>query len=211
MTGPGRFITLEGIEGVGKSTCMGFVADYLARQGIAVRVTREPGGTPLGERIRAMVLDHSDQSLPAMAELLLIFAARSVHVENLIRPELAAGTWVVCDRFTDATFAYQGGGRGIEPAFINRLADTVHGNLWPDLTLLLDAPVETGLARRQQRGPADRIEAEQAAFFERARAIYLERQRAAPERIRLIDAAGPIEAVQNAIESALEDLIENIK
>jgi dTMP kinase len=211
MTAPGRFITLEGIEGVGKSTCLSYAADYLQQQGLAVQVTREPGGTELAERIRDMVLDHGAEPLPPVAELLLIFAARSAHLENLIRPQLAAGSWVVCDRFTDATFAYQGGGRKLATELIEHLAATVHGDLWPDLTLLLDAPVAVGRSRRRQRGPADRIEAEQGEFFERVRERYLQRQRDAPDRIKLIDAEGALEQVQQAIRRHLEGLLKSLR
>jgi dTMP kinase len=208
---PGRFITLEGIEGVGKSTSLAWVKTYLEQHGIQVLATREPGGTALAEHIRALVLDHGAEPLPPTAELLLIFAARSAHLENLIRPQLQAGNWVVCDRFTDATFAYQGGGRGLSTALIEDLAGAIHGDLWPDLTLLLDAPVAVGQARRRQRGPADRIEAERSEFFERVRATYLKRQRAVPERIKLIDASGSLEEVQNALQAQLADLLNRIK
>jgi len=203
----GRFITLEGIEGVGKSTNLAFVEAYLRARGRSVRVTREPGGTPLAERIRALVLDHGEEPLPALTELLLIFAARSAHLDNLIRPALAAGQWVVCDRFTDATFAYQGGGRGLDADIIEQLAAYAHGDLWPDLTLLLDAPVDVGHRRRSQRGPADRIEAEGEAFFARVRQAYLDRRGRAPERIKLVDATSPLEQVQQAIRGHLDQLL----
>ena len=208
MTPPGRFITLEGIEGVGKSTSLGWVKTHLEQQGIQVLATREPGGTALAEHIRALVLDHGAEPLPATAELLLIFAARSAHLENLIRPQLEAGNWVICDRFTDATFAYQGGGRGLSTALIEDLARAIHADLWPDLTLLLDAPVAIGQARRRQRGPADRIEAEREEFFERVRATYLQRQRAAPQRIKLVDASQSLEQVQSALRQHLTELLD---
>src|SRR5438270_4678348 len=156
----GRFITLEGIEGAGKSTVAQLVSEWLASRGINARVTREPGGTPLAERVRKIVLDRGDEAVSPRAETLLMFAARSIHVENLIRPALARGEWVVCDRFSDATRAYQGGGRGVDAALIDALARSVHAGLEPDCTLLLDLPVEAGLARARARrgapGAADR-------------------------------------------------------
>lgn len=207
MSQRGRFITLEGIEGVGKSTNLALIETHLRARGIQVRVTREPGGTPLAENIRKLVLDHGAEPLPAVAELLLIFAARSAHLANLIRPHLDAGNWVLCDRFTDATFAYQGGGRRLPRDMIEVIADAVHGGLWPDLTLLLDAPIAVGRARRRQRGAADRIEAEQAEFFARVRQAYLDRQQQAPERIKLVDASRPLEQVQAAIKSHIDEFV----
>ena len=210
MTRPGRFISLEGIEGVGKSTSIAWIQDYLGTRGINTVVTREPGGTPRAEQIRDLVLDHATEPLPAVGELLLIFAARSAHIENLIRPQLAAGAWVICDRFTDATFAYQGGGRGVSSALIHELATAVHAGLWPDLTLLMDAPVAVAQARRSQRGPADRIEAERNDFFERARSAYLERQRSEPGRIKLVDATQSMEQVKEAIQAHLQVLVDHM-
>jgi dTMP kinase len=203
----GRFITLEGIEGAGKSTLARALAAAIAERGLEVDLTREPGGTPLAEQLRAVLLARAGEPLTPAAETLLMFAARSVHVENRIRPALARGAWVVCDRFTDATHAYQGGGRGVESALIETLARATHGKVQPDRTLLLDLPVELGLARTRSRGAApDRFEAEAAAFFERVRARYLERATADPARFRVIDAAAPLADVQAAAVQALDDL-----
>lgn len=199
----GRFITLEGIEGVGKTTQASVVVDTLRARGIDVVQTREPGGTALGEGIRALLLD---KTLPAMApttELLLVFAARAEHLDKVIRPALAAGRWVVCDRFTDATYAYQGGGRGLPLATIATLETLVQQALQPDLTLLFDAPVDLALGRARARGEGDRFEAERAEFFGRVRAAYLDRARAAPARFRLIDAAQDLERVAATLRELL--------
>lgn len=185
----GRFITLEGIEGVGKTTQVPVVAAALRARGLDVLETREPGGTALGEGIRALLLDKSLPAMHALSELLLVFAARAEHVETVIRPALAAGRWVVCDRFTDATYAYQGGGRGLPQAAIATLETLVQAGLQPDLTLLFDAPVDTALARAKSRGDGDRFEAERAEFFTRVRAAYLERARRAPDRYTVVDAS----------------------
>jgi dTMP kinase len=189
----GRFITFEGIEGVGKSTQLERLKAVLEAQGREVVATREPGGTPLAERIRELVLHATGEPVPVAAELLLMFAARAVHTENRVRPALARGAWVLCDRYTDATYAYQGGGRGVADADIEPLARLAGRGLVPDLTLLLDAPVAMALERaRSRRGRADRIEAEAVAFFERVRARYLALAAAAPGRIAVIDASrGP--------------------
>ncbi|MFO7305016.1 MAG: dTMP kinase [Gammaproteobacteria bacterium] len=203
----GRFITIEGGEGVGKSTQVGLLRDWLAGQGIDVVVTREPGGTPRAERIRTLLLETSEESMPAVCELLLMFAARATHVENLIKPALERGAWVLCDRFIDATYAYQGGGRGFDTELIATLERTVLAGLRPDLTLLLDAPVEIGVARAQKRnrtnGMADRFELEQRAFFERVRATYLARANAEPDRIVVIDASEPLEVVTANLRAAV--------
>lgn len=192
MTTRGRFITLEGIEGAGKSTQVAVVADWLQDRGIPFLLTREPGGSPLAERIRALLLDPASAGMASDTELLLMFAARAEHLARRIRPALEAGTWVVCDRFTDATYAYQGGGRGVDMARIGLLEDFVQGPLRPDLTLLFDLPVELGLARAGRRSEPDRFESETGSFFARVRAAYLERARLYPARIRLVDAAaGP--------------------
>ena len=169
----GAFITLEGIEGVGKTTCLDFVQEYLASTNIPTVVTREPGGTALGENIRGWILLGDHGELSAETETLLMFAARAFHLDEVIRPALAAGRWVICDRFSDATVAYQGGGRRADPAWIKSLCAVVHANLEPDLTLLLDAPVEVGLARISAR-PPDHFEREDPGFFARVRATYLE-------------------------------------
>ncbi|HXB17220.1 MAG TPA: dTMP kinase [Steroidobacteraceae bacterium] len=204
----GRFLTLEGIEGAGKSTIAKFVLAYLARQQIPARLTREPGGTPLAERIRRLVLERGAEPLSPVTETLLMFAARDLHLQHVIRPALARGEWVVCDRFTDATRAYQGSGRGVDPQLIESLAAAVHGGLAPDCTLLLDVPVGLGLARARGRaaGDADRFEAETQTFFEKVRAGYLELARRAPERFHVIDASAPLAAVEAQVESILEAL-----
>lgn len=192
----GRFVTLEGIEGAGKSTIATALRDALAERGIRARVTREPGGTALAERVRALVLERGSEPIDPVAETLLMFAARRLHVTNFIEPVLARGEWVICDRFTDATRAYQGGGRGMPLRFIEQLAAAVHGDTPPALTLLLDLPVPVGLARAKSRQIAsDRFEAEDIAFFERVRGAYLQLAAAHPERIVIIDATQPREAV----------------
>ena len=199
----GRFITLEGLEGVGKSTHVEFVNGWLRAQGLTVVVTREPGGTPEADEIRSTLLKVRGAAFDPMAELLLMFAARALHVENVIRPALAAGTWVVCDRFTDASYAYQGGGRGIPAPRIAALERMVLKGLKPDLTLLLDASVGIGMARVRGRGGLDRFEQEQEAFFKRVRRVYLTRARREPRRIKVVDAAGGLADVQTAIGAVL--------
>lgn len=206
----GRFITVEGGEGVGKSTQLGIIHDTLATAGFEVVMTREPGGTPRAERIRELLLAPTPEPMPAVCELLLVFAARSSHVEHVIRPALARGAWVVCDRFTDATYAYQGGARGMPAGQISVLEQMVQGDLRPDLTLLLDAPVDLALerARRRNQGQdTDRFELERAAFFETVRSTYLERSRAEPERFRLIDAGASLAAVSARVRQAIEDYV----
>jgi dTMP kinase len=200
----GCFITLEGIEGAGKSTVARYILEWLQSRGERAVLTREPGGTPLAERVRELVLKPDGEAIPAEAEMLLMFAARSLHLANLIRPALARGEWVICDRFTDATRAYQGGGRGLEHTAIESLARLVHADLQPDLTLLLDLPVATGMARaRARRGHTDRFEREQAAFFERVRAAYLELARTEPQRFCIVDASRDLPAVQASVAQAL--------
>lgn len=202
----GVFITLEGGEGVGKSTNLAFVGECLAAAGKTVRVTREPGGTTLGERIRAILLDRGAEGMDVGAELLLMFAARAQHLAQVIRPALARGEWVVCDRFTDATYAYQGGGRGVAVERIAELETWVQGELRPDLTLLLDAPVELGRARVGGRGGEfDRFEREQLVFFERVRTAYLARAQREPARFRLIDASRPLNEVQAQLRQILNE------
>lgn len=195
----GRFITLEGLEGVGKSTHMEFVRATLEARGVRVRLTREPGGTPGADEIRSTLLKVRGGDFDPMAELLLMFAARALHVEEVIRPALASGTWVLCDRFTDASYAYQGGGRGIPTSRISALERMVLKGLKPDLTLLLDADVDVGMARVRGRGALDRFEQEQDAFFRRVRRSYLARARHEPRRIKVLDATGDIAAVQARI------------
>jgi len=203
-----RFITLEGGEGVGKTTNLRFVGDFLRQRGIPVLTTREPGGTALGEAVRGMLLGHG--RMTPQTELLLVFAARAQHLGEVIEPALTAGTWVVCDRFTDASFAYQGGGRGLPREFIAALEEYVQGARRPDLTLLLDAPIELGMERARGRNSADRFEAEESAFFVRVREAYLQQAEAEPERIRRVDASRSVERVQADIEHHLTRLLEKI-
>ena len=210
MSERGRFLTVEGIEGVGKSTQVPRLAQALNERAIPYVLTREPGGTPLAEKIRELVLAPGAEALPDAAELLLMFAARSLHLENFIKPHLEAGRWVLCDRFTDATYAYQGAGRGFALDSIAQLERWVQGAMRPDLTLLLDAPVAAGLERARARNAAagrasaaDRFECERVEFFERVRAGYLARAAAEPERIAVIDASGAIEQVSGRILEAL--------
>jgi dTMP kinase len=205
----GRFITLEGIEGAGKSTATQFVCATLRRAGVSVVATREPGGTALAERVRQIVLERGTETVSPMTETLLMFAARALHVTNLIRPALGRGEWVVCDRFTDATRAYQGSARGVDAGLIEQLAQAVHGDLTPDCTLLLDLPVATGLARARARtgAGADRFEAETVSFFEKVRAGYLAIARAEPARVRIIAAAAPLAAVEGEIAATLAALM----
>jgi dTMP kinase len=205
---PGRFLTIEGIEGVGKTTQVALLSAALKDRGIAHVVTREPGGTPLAERIREIVLNARDEALPPVAELLLMFAARSVHLTNHVEPNLRAGRWVICDRFTDATYAYPGGGRRLSSDTIRQLETTVQGARRPDLTLLLDAPVEQALRRARQRNPgtsADRFESERAEFFERVREVYLARAASEPHRIAAIDASQSADLVATRILALLEE------
>jgi dTMP kinase len=205
----GRFITLEGIEGAGKTTVARFVREWLEQRGIPFVATREPGGTPLAERVREIVLNRGGESITPDTETLLMFAARGIHLANRIRPALAKGEWVVCDRFTDATRAYQGAGRGVDREWIEQLARAVHGDLQPDRTLLLDLPVAVGQARARARSgpaPTDRFEEEADVFFERVRAEYLRLARAEPRRFRIIDAARPLPEVEAGVAAALEDI-----
>jgi len=202
----GRFLTIEGIEGVGKSTQVARLSKDLTERGIAHVVTREPGGTPLAERIRDVVLNARDEALPPVAELLLMFAARAIHLANHVEPNLLAGRWVICDRFTDATYAYQGGGRGMDLNHIRQLEVMVQGARRPDLTVLLDAPVEQGMQRARQRNAgaaADRFESERAEFFERVRDAYCTRAAAEPNRIAVIDAGQSADRVAAGIIAEL--------
>jgi dTMP kinase len=205
----GLFITVEGGEGVGKTTNLAFIADYLRASGIELVQTREPGGTPLAEQIRALLLQARDENVAPMAELLLMFAARAQHLERVVQPALDAGAWVLCDRFTDATYAYQGGGRQLDLGVIADLERLVQGNFRPDLTLLLDLPVAEGLARADARGELDRFEQEQLAFFERVRGVYLERARRFPEQFHVIDASGSLAEVQGSIGKVLSGLVRS--
>lgn len=206
----GRFITLEGIEGAGKTTVARFVREWLEARGIPFVATREPGGTPLAERVREIVLNRGGEAITPVTETLLMFAARGIHLNTLIRPALARGDWVVCDRFTDATRAYQGAGRGVDLAWIEHLARAVHGDLQPDRTLLLDLPVPVGQARARQRSgpaPTDRFEEEADVFFERVRAEYLRLARAEPRRFRILDASASLQEIAKTVPGALQDLI----
>ena len=205
----GRFVTVDGGEGAGKSTQMESIREYLERRGYRVVMTREPGGTSLGEEIRALLLGHREWGMTRAAETLLMFVARAEHLERVIRPALATGCWVLCDRFTDATYAYQGGGRGLPLERIAVLEDWVQGELRPDLTLLLDVPVATGLMRAGRRSVADRFEREDVDFFERVRAIYLERAAREPDRYRVVDASQSIKAVQAEVETMLAEWLES--
>ena len=203
----GKFITLEGGEGVGKTTNLAFIKDYLQQHNIPVVVTREPGGTVLAEKIRHLLLDKDSEAISEQAELLLIFAARAQHIKHVIEPALAQGEWVLCDRFTDATYAYQGGGRNMRISTIEWLENLVQGNLRPDLTLLLDAPVEIGIERARERGAFDRFESEKMSFFEHVRRAYLLQLELHPERIKLIKANQPLVDVQRAIVDVICTLL----
>jgi dTMP kinase len=207
MSAPARFITFEGIEGVGKSTQVAALAAALGNRQIAHVVTREPGGTPLAEKIRSLVLDAVQETLPAPAELLLMFAARAVHLANRIEPDLRSGRWVLCDRFTDATYAYQGAGRGLGTGIVASLENFVQGDRRPDLTIVLDLPIAKALERAHLRNPGaapDRFETERAEFFGRVRDAYLARAKANPQRCVLIDADRPAADVARAILSVIE-------
>ena len=204
----GLFITLEGPEGAGKSTNREYLAERLRERGIDVLLTREPGGTPLAERIRELLLDPSDEPMAADTELLLVFAARAQHLQQVIRPALAKGSVVLCDRFTDATYAYQGGGRGLSIERIAQLEQFVQGELRPDLTLIFDLPVEIGLARASARGRLDRFEQEGRGFFEAVRQAYLQRAEQAPQRYRVLDAGQTLAQVQADIDALLPSLLE---
>ncbi|SDH45332.1 dTMP kinase [Pseudomonas panipatensis] len=206
----GLFITLEGPEGAGKSTNREYLAALLRERGVEVQLTREPGGTPLAERIRELLLAPSDEPMAVDTELLLMFAARAQHIAQVILPALARGAVVLCDRFTDATYAYQGGGRGVPESRIAELERFVQGDLRPDLTLVFDLPVEVGLARAAARGRLDRFEQEDRGFFEAVRQAYLARAAASPARYRVLDAAQPLSAVQADLQALLPQLLERL-
>ncbi|NIA26971.1 MAG: dTMP kinase [Desulfobulbaceae bacterium] len=205
----GKFITVEGIEGVGKSTNVAHLTKAIEARGHTVISTREPGGTPLAERIREMLIEHGDEPISDVAELLLMFASRSLHINNVILPALEAGTWVVCDRFVDASRAYQGGGRGLPMQDIDQIAALVLGDLKPDVTILLDAPVEIGMSRADKRGAPDRIETERTAFFERVRECYLSLAASDPERFVVVDATEDMATVRDNIESIVAAIATN--
>jgi dTMP kinase len=205
------FITLEGIEGLGKSTNLDFIADLCQQAGHDVVVTREPGGTPAAEAIREFILQRSHEDLSDLAELMLMFAARAEHLTGLIRPALARGATVICDRFSDASFAYQGGGRGLPMASIATLRDLVQNDLRPDLTILLDAPLEVSAARMAARDYQDRFEQEKLEFFGRVKQAYLDIARQEPARVKIVDADQPLEQVQKMIKQLLQQHIIHIK
>lgn len=204
----GLFITLEGPEGAGKSTNRDYLAERLRERGLDVVLTREPGGTPLAERIRQLLLDTDTEPMAVDTELLLVFAARAQHLARVIRPALARGAVVLCDRFTDATYAYQGGGRGVSTERIEALERFVQDDLRPDLTLIFDLPIEVGLSRAVARGRLDRFEQEGPAFFEAVRTAYLERASLAPQRYRILDAGQALASVQLALDDLLPELLE---
>ena len=203
----GKFITLEGGEGVGKTTNLGFIEDMLVSQGITVIKTREPGGTPLAEKIRQLLLDETQEQVDPIAELLMMFAARAQHILHVIRPALERGDWVLCDRFTDATYAYQGGGRGIDFDKIAWLENLVQGEIRPDLTILLDADFEVGMKRARQRGKLDRFEQEQREFFEKIRQAYLQLAQQQPRRFAVIDASQDLASIQQQIQQQINSLL----
>lgn len=202
----GLFITVEGGEGVGKSTNITCIRDFLQAHGVALIETREPGGTPLGEDIRGVLLRPRDAPVAPMAELLLLFAARAQHLRDVIIPALDAGCWVICDRFTDASYAYQSGGRGLDPGAVRTLEELVQGALRPDYTLLLDAPAAVGLERARGRGQLDRFEREELAFFERVRSTYLKLASESSGRYRVVDASQPLPEVQRQLRHICEEL-----
>lgn len=204
----GRFITVEGVEGAGKTTHLPFIHACLTGAGLDVLTTREPGGTPLGESLRRLLLEPRDDPMASDTELLLMFAARAEHLDKAIRPALEQGQWVLCDRFTDATYAYQGGGRGIDESRIATLEDWVQGGLRPDLTLILDVSVPVGMRRVHGRGEHDRFEREDRPFFERIRESYLRRARRHPERYRVIDASGSIDDIQVLLRDTLDQYLK---
>ena len=203
----GKFITVEGTEGVGKSTNMAFIEKWLKNSGIELVITREPGGTELGEKLRSVLLDAKEQSMCDDTELLLMFAARAQHLHEVILPALEDGKWVLCDRFTDSTFAYQGGGRGIEMSRIAQLEQWVQGDCRPDMTLILDLPIDIGLERAGKRSAPDRFELEKHDFFNKVRETFLARAAENPQRYKVIDASPDIEVVQLSIQTILEKMV----
>ena len=200
----GRFITIEGGEGAGKSTAQAYLAKRLAERGIAVLQTREPGGTPLAESIRQTLLSTDGEHPVEMAELLLVFAARAQHLAKVIEPALAAGQWVICDRFTDATYAYQGAARGLSADLIAQLETLVQGERRPDTVLVMDLSPEVGMTRAKQRGELDRFEREKPAFYSQVRNAYLARAQADPDRYQVIDAEQSLESVRQALSNLVE-------
>lgn len=207
MSNRGLFITLEGVEGAGKSTQLAFIRDYLVNAGVDLVLTREPGGTELGEEIREILLKPREAGMHALTELMLIFAARTEHIEQKITHSLNQGYWVLCDRFTDATYAYQGGGRGLSMGTIELLENLVQGDLRPDATIYLDLPVEVGLKRASDRGQLDRFEQEKADFFHRVREMYLKRSRQHPDTYHVINANTGVKSVSGQIRQLLDRLM----
>lgn len=203
----GRFITLEGGEGVGKTTNIAFITEYLENYGIDVLQTREPGGTKLAEEIRDLLLKKHDEEICKETELLMMFAARAQHIKNVIQPALSQGKWVVCDRFTEATYAYQGGGRNVDVSIISWLENLIQGDFRPDLTLLLDAPVEVGMKRANDRADLDRFESEKIDFFKQVRAAYLKLAKKHPDRIKIVNANQDLSRVKNDIQCTIYGLI----
>ncbi len=206
----GRFITVEGQDGAGKTTNLSVIRDALESSGIPIVQSREPGGTPWGEALRELILNYRDTDIVPTAELLTIFAARAQHIHQVIAPALSVGKWVLCDRFTDATYAYQGGGRGISLDAIALLEHMVQGQLQPDLTLLFDVDIDTGNARAQQRSTADRFESEQASFKQAVRTRYLTIAKQNPQRVKVIDASQPLEQVVREVRSQVNDFIRKV-
>jgi dTMP kinase len=202
----GKFITIDGVEGAGKSTQITFICDYLKAKGVNVILTREPGGTDVGEKIRTLLLSNSTGKMHADTELMLMFAARNEHIQNKIMPALKQGDWVLSDRFTDASYAYQGGGRGLDVSRIAQLEQWVSQDFTPDMTLLLDVPVEIGMSRVESRGKKDRIELEATDFFNRVRQAYINRSEQFPERIKLIDSSQTVEHTKQQIKVVLDSL-----
>lgn len=203
----GLFITLEGIEGAGKSTAVDFIEDFLTKEGHDVIKTREPGGTVIGEQIREILLKNENYTLTYDTELLLVFSARAQHIQEVILPALSSGKIILCDRFTDASYAYQGGGRGIDASRINLLEKWVQGDLRPNLTLLFDLDVSIGMQRTKKRSDADRFEQEEINFFEKIRNTYLERAKNEPQRFRIINSASSLESVKEQIITILKDFL----
>lgn len=208
MQSRGLFLTVEGGEGVGKSTNITYLAKKLQQQGVELVVTREPGGTDVGESIRQVLLQVRDESVGGLTEILLMFAARAQHIDKVIEPALREGKWVLCDRFTDATFAYQCGGRGVSTSLVRQLEQLVQGELRPDYTLLLDAPVDTGMGRARERGELDRFELEDLEFFQRVRSAYLNLAQESSGRFHVIDASLSLQEVQGTVDKICQELLE---
>jgi dTMP kinase len=207
----GKFITVEGVEGVGKTTNIAFIKHWLDQHGVEHITTREPGGTPLAESIRELLLSRRNEVVDENAELLMMFAARAQHLAKVIMPALNSGKWVLCDRFTDATYAYQGGGRGVSMEKIALLENLVQGTLRPDMTLVLDIPVSQGLERARNRSEPDRFEQEKLAFFEKVRSCYLSRTKSVPQQYRVIDASQSLSNVQLDIQRALVEFVSSLE